>query len=495
MRIANQDRYKDVLQTTPRWGLIHDIKSPIGWPIRDYCYSNLRNMQILKKYLLLFYAFVVGVSYSQTTDWVSLPSELNQEAVALVEYDGKLVVGGLFNQAGNITANGIAAWDGSNWTTFGNGLGDTMSPFPFVYIQNMVSHDGNLYVAGQFSEEDGYIGNNIAMWDGTSWTNMAGGSNKRIFDLIMYNDELYVGGDFDTIGTVEANSIAKWDGTAWHSLDTVFKEDIFSLIVADFQIFDDKLYVAGGIPNVYGQSCITVAEFDGNTWTCVSDGLFYGIKRFGVWNDTLIGGNNLHLVNGNPIWETHKYNGTEWEIFSTQMPLPIAQDFTVYQGELYLSGGMPLVNDEIIPKVVKWDGSNWSRVGTGLTSIVTDALVFNDELYIAGKFNEENNAEHNYIAKLSHNVGIAEHDAPTFSFQLSPNPAKEITSIQIKNSTLTEGCIYLIDVYGRRLSKIDLETGIQQYDLEVSNYLSGVYFVELWIDNEPISTEQLYIVK
>jgi len=38
---------------------------------------------------------------------------------ALTEYDGKLVAGGYFRTAGSDSANDVAVWDGTNWSSLG----------------------------------------------------------------------------------------------------------------------------------------------------------------------------------------------------------------------------------------------------------------------------------------------------------------------------------------------------------------------------------------
>ena len=44
------------------------------------------------------------------------------QVLASIVYDGKLIVGGNFETAGDVIAKGIAAWDGSSWSALGTGV-------------------------------------------------------------------------------------------------------------------------------------------------------------------------------------------------------------------------------------------------------------------------------------------------------------------------------------------------------------------------------------
>ena len=49
---------------------------------------------------------------------------MNDSVYALTVYDGKLIAGGYFTTAGDVSANRIASWDGSSWSPLGSGMGE-----------------------------------------------------------------------------------------------------------------------------------------------------------------------------------------------------------------------------------------------------------------------------------------------------------------------------------------------------------------------------------
>ncbi len=93
-------------------------------------------------------------------------------------------------------------------------------------VTAMATFNGNLIIGGYFDTVGGIPANDIAAWNGSSWTALGPGINKKIYGgfynginaMAVFNNELYVGGSFDTAGGMPVNGIAKWDGTSWTSV-------------------------------------------------------------------------------------------------------------------------------------------------------------------------------------------------------------------------------------------------------------------------------------
>src|ERR1041384_5007264 len=89
-----------------------------------------------------------------------------------------------------------------------------------AYIEDMITLNGDLYIAGGFYLSDGTFG--IARWNDTTgaWVTVGGGltgfNSFFIQALGTYNGDLIAAGDFDNIGNHPANHIARWDGTQWN---------------------------------------------------------------------------------------------------------------------------------------------------------------------------------------------------------------------------------------------------------------------------------------
>ncbi len=173
-----------------------------------------------------------------------------------------LYVAGTFNQAGGIPANNIARWDGSSWSALGEGLGGQ------VWAHSMTTFDDGtgpaLYVAGLFNQAGGIPANNIARWDGSSWSALGEGLNNGALALTTFDEgngpALYVGGTFTQAGGNPANGIARWDGSAWSTLRSGVLGSVFSMTT-----LGDQLYVGGSFLVADGKLAFRIAR-----WACTT---------------------------------------------------------------------------------------------------------------------------------------------------------------------------------------------------------------------------------
>ena len=70
---------------------------------------------------------------------------------------GRLIVGGSFDKAGDVAANNIARWNGTRWESLGSGTNSWVSSL-------LVDDNGNLFVGGGFSQAGGKVSRNLAIW-------------------------------------------------------------------------------------------------------------------------------------------------------------------------------------------------------------------------------------------------------------------------------------------------------------------------------------------
>ena len=189
-------------------------------------------------------------------------------SVYALAFDSKnnLYAGGNFDTAGDVSANCIAKWDGTKWSTLG--LGVTIdSSSNIVASVNSITFDAsdNLYAGGYFGTAGDVSANNIAKWDGTKWSSLGNG-------LKLYNDgyfknislvfdknsnTLYAGGYFGTAGDVSANNIAQWYENEWSPLGTGVDTRIFSLALDSS---NNTLYLGGFFKKAGGVSVSNIAS-------------------------------------------------------------------------------------------------------------------------------------------------------------------------------------------------------------------------------------------
>jgi hypothetical protein len=188
-----------------------------------------------------------------------------------------LCAGGEFHSAGSINASNIACWDGSSWSELAGGL--TGGPFPMV-SSLAVFDDGSgsaLYAGGRFTLAGDTPVSNIAKWDGQQWSSLGSGLNGGVISLIVFNDgtgsALYAGGGFVRAGGKEVNHIARWNGLEWSALGTGVNGNVSAI-----EAGDDSLFVGGFFSVAGGVQAHNVAQWDGSTWMPLGLGIGIGLS-------------------------------------------------------------------------------------------------------------------------------------------------------------------------------------------------------------------------
>jgi hypothetical protein len=120
-------------------------------------------------------------------------------------YDGDLIAGGVFGQAGGVAARNIARWDGTNWAALGPGFNGN--------VEALVVYNGALIAGGSFNASGSTTTNAIARWDGTLWQPMGRGVNSAVWELWVFNGSLFAGGHMTAAGGKSSFHIARWDDT------------------------------------------------------------------------------------------------------------------------------------------------------------------------------------------------------------------------------------------------------------------------------------------
>jgi hypothetical protein len=276
-----------------------------------------------------------------------------------------LYVAGGPTVAGGFVVNNIARWDGEAWSPLGAGLGGP----PGIQVNALaVFDDGSgpaLYAAGLFDQAGGTPVNNIAKWDGESWSALGDGltgSFRTAKALCVYDDgsgpALYAGGEFTLAGGAPANGIAKWDGAQWSAVGGGV--DTFLAGVEALAVFDDgggpSLIIGGGFSSVGGVSAQGVAAWDGQSWAPLGGGIplaaVYSLYSFddGV-QETLFAGGQFSTAGGVSVTNIAQWNGAEWSAVGAGINANVRQ-LIEYDGAAFAVTGLL--------DVLRWDGKTWA---------------------------------------------------------------------------------------------------------------------------------------
>jgi hypothetical protein len=175
--------------------------------------------------------------------------------------------------------------DGEIWIDEGDGL-RAIGAFE-GQVRSLAWFDDRLWAAGLFALGRGPAIEGLAVWDGADWTAAPGGALEgAAFELLVANDTLFVGGAFTEVGGIPAANVASYDGAAWAPLDF----DGAFVIYALARTASGELY-AGGAYGDFAQAS-GVARWTGAAWETVGGGLSMYETR-GVVTDLVAHGDTV----------------------------------------------------------------------------------------------------------------------------------------------------------------------------------------------------------
>ncbi len=76
-----------------------------------------------------------------------------------------------------------------------------------------------------------------------------------------------------------------------------------------------------------------------------------------------------------------------------------------------------------------------------------------------------------------------------------PNPASEKITIQYDLSFYSNARMEILDAQGRKLSNQNIDTKDYSLDINISNLMNGVYFINLFSDENLIRVEKFTVIK
>lgn len=232
----------------------------------------------------------------------------------------------------------------------------------------------------------------------------AGVVNGSVYSLFedTVEESLYVGGDFERIGGNNTQrAMAMWKENQWFSLDNGLNSYQWPASVRDIVRYNDEIYVCGSITDANGVSCNGIARWNGIQWLPVGSGLLDidGNPGFAfnlsVINDELYVCGRFITAGGISANGIAKWNGTSWlsvhDFPFFDLDGDVITDCIIYNDELYVAGSFNGGSSNGMLGITKWNGSNWVGVGSVGVGQTTCLAVYQGKLYAAGVFNASMN--------------------------------------------------------------------------------------------------------
>lgn len=226
--------------------------------------------------------------------------------------------------------------------------------------------------------------NGIFTFDGSTIKSLAKDRNCGNVDcgpalfLTRYGDDIYYSGTgLLRIDSIPLNGIGRWDGEEWHAgLPGLGGNDFdYNPYIDGHCIHDGKLYVSGQFRTADGDTCNSVAHWDGVQWTGLNfptHGWVPGVPRVHhvfFYKGVLHAAGNFYVfLDGEWVSDIVWYDGANWHALGGGLKGGGADvwDWAIYKDELYVCGYFRAIDGNAGNKIMRWDGQQWKDVGGGL---------------------------------------------------------------------------------------------------------------------------------
>lgn len=209
--------------------------------------------------------------------WEQIGEQFNGRVLALVSHQGELIAGGDFTSVGGTAANSIARWNGTDWVPLGDGLRHLSNPSDRV--EALAVYDGELIASGSFSIAGDQPANNMAAWDGASWSPFAGGRPTTVGTMLVWNGSLFI----------RRSQVEEWDGTSWIALPGLSLHYAHGLVAHDGRIAVTRIEVHNpGTPQQVQLG--SVHRWNGAAWEQLGPTLSGAARGLIVYNGSLVVG-------------------------------------------------------------------------------------------------------------------------------------------------------------------------------------------------------------
>jgi trimeric autotransporter adhesin len=313
-----------------------------------------------------------------------------------VDAAGRVYIGGDFLYAGGVPAQNLAMWDGSEWSNIGDTEGD---------VRALLVANNTLYVAGEFSTVGGVAAQNIAQRNLATgqWSPVGNGTNGTVYALAWSNGILYAGGDFTGAGDVTAYDLAYWNGSRWSAFGDTFR--IFEIGDAGSEV--GTLVYALAVQNN----------------TVIIGGHFQTVHLLGTDTQDL---SNYRLVNNVVGWER---TSDAWfyigKLSATEEPGVTTDGFSgfgtdvqalaINGSDVYIGGDFNQAGTVAAARIVRWSTatSQWSQLGSGMGGVdsgldptsVWGMVMRGSDLYVTGHFTTAGNTTARFVARYDTRAG------------------------------------------------------------------------------------------
>ncbi|HQW04440.1 MAG: T9SS type A sorting domain-containing protein [Flavobacteriales bacterium] len=310
----------------------------------------------------------------------------------MIEYNGELVIGGMYLSFNGHLRPNLQAWDGVDHFDL-DGAFNT-SP---ERVRDLIVFNGDLIVAGRENDFG-----NIARWDGTTWSALGSGSTQQVYSMAEFNGELYMAG--------ADSAVSKWNGSGWEPVGNRFNGRVNAL-----EVYDGALYAGGAFDHDITNmtELRRLVRWSGSAWEEVGGGLNDEVMDLLATEALVVVGSFTDRGDGGlPLPHWAYYNGTDLGI------PPFEDHGSIERASLHPEQGLILGRTSSYTS--GWIDANIERE---LPMAIRAAAAFNGKHVVGGQSSGTSYIPYRGIGELVEGSDVAVLDVNNIAAHLQPNTA------------------------------------------------------------------------
>lgn len=441
----------------------------------------------MKVKLFILFCFTFHLCNSQ--NWLHVGNGTNNGnngGVQIFEFNNKLFAGGNFNIIDNKSTSGIAYWNDINWIPYSSLIFNSIGAFS--------TYKGKLY--GFSKSLNSTTFSRLVMYneDNNDWSVVTSSEIKKLLgngnivsgyirSALEFRNELYVIGDFDFIGSNQIKNFAKWDGILW---SPVLGNDSLEIQLDNLTgliVFQDELIINGRFDSLSGEVYNDIAQWDGNKWSNLNNGLIDNTPGIGghisdleIYKGELYAGGYGSKINEEGIgFLVTKWNGEYWEGV-----VGFEQDESNFNYSrvtaLKSFGNFLIAAVGINGQSLLYNGNNILKLEDELNHTITNFDILNNQLYAGGYFHGDGIP--NGIARLG---SLTINEPSKLVCSLFPNPTSGTLLLEYQLNSNSGTVIRIYNIAGKLLfHKFSNDTaGNYLREIDMSKFPKGSYILNI----------------
>jgi len=166
------------------------------------------------------------------------------------------------------------------------------------------------------------------------------------------------------------------------------------------------VYAGGDFATAGGVAATNIAKWDGSSWSALGSGVggvppgyVPSVSALAVSGSDVYAGGYFTTAGGSAATNIAKWDGSNWSALGSGMNDGGVAALAVSGSNLYAGGSFTTAGGSAANNIAKWDGSSWSALGSGMNNTVLALAVSGSDLYAGGNFATVGGKVSPYIAR------------------------------------------------------------------------------------------------